>query len=86
MVMPRANQPMLDLFDWATGTGPEAFLTPAERAAYADVLKGARLRQSQATRLATFEQHSRVGKGMGFPTKQQDAPPLSNKPSTRWQG
>jgi zinc/manganese transport system permease protein len=59
MVMPRADQPLLELFEWATGTGPEAFLTPAERAVYANALKSARFRQSQVTQLTTLEQQSR---------------------------
>jgi zinc/manganese transport system permease protein len=59
MVMPRADQPMLDLFEWASRTGPEAYLTPAERAVYANALKGSRFRQSQVSQLTTLEQQSR---------------------------
>src|SRR5689334_24621645 len=41
ILMPRADQPMLDLFEWASGTSPEGFLTPGERAIYANALSGA---------------------------------------------
>jgi zinc/manganese transport system permease protein len=59
MVMPRADQPMLYLFEWASGTGPQSFLTSAEGAVYKNALAGARFRQSQALRMTTLEQQSR---------------------------
>ncbi|MEH2549225.1 ferric-dicitrate binding protein FerR (iron transport regulator) [Bradyrhizobium sp. AZCC 2262] len=59
MIMPRADQPMLDLLEWASGIGPEAFLTPIERAVYADAARDAGLRQSQATELTNLERQSR---------------------------
>jgi zinc/manganese transport system permease protein len=59
MIMPRADQPVLDLLEWASGIGPEPFLTPDERAVYADALRGAHLRQLQATQLTVLERQSR---------------------------
>lgn len=59
MIMPRADQPVLDLLERAVGIGPEAFLTPDEREAYAQAMKEGRLRQSQATQLTRLERQSR---------------------------
>ncbi|MFM0341919.1 metal ABC transporter permease [Paraburkholderia fungorum] len=59
MVMPAADQPMLDVLELASGIGPEAFMTPSERAIYADAVKEVRLRQSQATQFTTLERQSR---------------------------
>jgi zinc/manganese transport system permease protein len=59
MIMPRADQPMLDVLEWAIGIGPEVFLEPNEREIYTDALKEVRIRQAQATQLTTVERQSR---------------------------
>lgn len=59
MAMPRADQPLLHVLEWATGIGPTAFLTTEERQVYASAEAEARFRQSQATCLTTSEQQAR---------------------------
>jgi zinc/manganese transport system permease protein len=59
MAMPGADQPMLDVMEWAVGIGPETFLTPSEREIYADAKREFRVRQSQATQQTTLERQSR---------------------------
>jgi zinc/manganese transport system permease protein len=65
MIMPRADQPILDLLEWATGIGPATFLRSGEREVYADALRNARVRQLQAAQLTTLERQSRwQGEGL----------------------
>jgi zinc/manganese transport system permease protein len=59
MAIPSADQPMLDVVEWAIGSGPEAFLTPNEQEIYADALREDRIRQSQAKQLTILERRSR---------------------------
>lgn len=59
MIMPRADQPMFDLLQSATGIGPATFLAVQERAVYVEALKDASYRRSQEGQLTTLERQSR---------------------------
>jgi zinc/manganese transport system permease protein len=59
MIMPRADQPMFDLLQSATGIGPATFLAVQERAVYVEALKDAGYRRSQESQLTTLERQSR---------------------------
>ena len=59
MIMPLADQPVLDLLQSATGIGPEPFLTVEEREAYGGALNDAHYRQWQVTQLSLSERQSR---------------------------
>jgi zinc/manganese transport system permease protein len=59
MVLPSADQPVLDVLERAVGIGPETFLTPSERAIYSDALREVRVHQSMASQLTVLERQSR---------------------------
>jgi zinc/manganese transport system permease protein len=56
---PRADQPLVRLAENAIGTGPEQFLTPAERRRYAAAVAAASLKHEQAAQLTRYERQSR---------------------------
>ena len=59
IVAPRADQPLLAVIEDASGIGPQRFMTPSERAAFADAL-GARERyRREAERLNVIERDAR---------------------------
>lgn len=65
VVMPRADQPLLDLLEAASGTDARRWLTPGERVVYAEALQSARRRHAQAADFTLLEQASRwQGKGL----------------------
>jgi zinc/manganese transport system permease protein len=65
LLMPRADQPVLDLLDALSGMDSRRFLTPEERSMYADALQSARLRHAQAAQVTLQERDSRwQGEGL----------------------
>ena len=56
---PRADQPVMDFLQTIGGVDSLRFLTPDERLVYADALKSARLRHTQAAHLTLQERESR---------------------------
>ncbi|REG49124.1 zinc/manganese transport system permease protein [Paraburkholderia sp. BL6669N2] len=59
MSMPTADQPLLDVLEWASGMGPETIMTPGERAVYADAMKAVSTRQAQAMQFTLLERQTR---------------------------
>ncbi|MDR6860991.1 metal ABC transporter permease [Variovorax guangxiensis] len=59
IALPRADQPLLVFGEHVIGTGPERFLTPAERQRYAEAIATARLKHAQAAQLTQQERQSR---------------------------
>ena len=59
VVQPRADQPLLEWAEKVVGSGPEAFLTPAERRRYAEAVATAKMKHEQAGRLTREERQAR---------------------------
>jgi zinc/manganese transport system permease protein len=59
VAMPRADQPLLDLLEAASGMDARRFLTPEEHVVYAEALRSAGLRRGQATDFTQQERASR---------------------------
>ncbi|WP_269474077.1 metal ABC transporter permease [Variovorax sp. PBS-H4] len=59
VAVPRADQPLLVFVERLAGTGPEHYLTGAERRRYANALATSRLKHEQASQLTSQERQSR---------------------------
>jgi zinc/manganese transport system permease protein len=65
IVAPHADQPAIELVEKLTGTGPERFLTRAERGAYRQAAASARWKHAQANRMLVEERRARwEGEGL----------------------
>jgi len=59
VLMPRADQPVLEFLDAVSGMDSRRFLTPEEQRMYADAVQAARLRHAQAAQVTLQERDSR---------------------------
>jgi zinc/manganese transport system permease protein len=65
LLMPRADQPVLEFVDAVSGMHSQRFLTPEEQRMYADAVQSARLRHAQAAQVTLQERDSRwQGEGL----------------------
>jgi len=58
---PTADQPLLAMFERATGLGPDAFLPPGEQRTYRDAVRDTARYQAEVERLNAKERAARIG-------------------------